>query len=58
MLAAYCRAADVDRQDERAGVREDALAANLFATPASSILGVMAKLGALLGVMEPAGLRG
>lgn len=44
---------DADRLDEDLTAREDALAADLFATPAGTILGVIAKLDALLAVMEP-----
>jgi hypothetical protein len=44
---------DADGLDEKRAVVEDELLAALFATPAGTILGVIAKLDALLAVMEP-----
>lgn len=44
---------DADDLDEKLAVVEDELLAALFATPAGTIVGVIAKLDALLAVMEP-----
>jgi hypothetical protein len=43
---------DADALDEDLAAREDALAADLFATGAATVLGVIAKLDALLALME------